>query len=97
MVALDVDLFRPLGRWSHYRSIAERIVVMSDDCWVWTGTTLRGYGTVNVDGKTYRAHRLIWESLVGEIPPDRELDHLCLGLFMCHFQQRLPPVLRRYH
>ncbi len=50
----------------------------SGDCWEWRGAgvrarTGRGYG--HFDGK--RAHRWAWEHLVGPIPPNMTLDHLC--------------------
>ena len=57
----------------------------SPDCWHWTGSTNGdGYGTFTVYGyrvgirrSTVGAHRLVYEELVGPIPPNRELDHRC--------------------
>lgn len=51
----------------------------TDGCWLWTGVTARGYGTIHADGKTQSAHRLAW-SWANNCPmPPRELqvDHTC--------------------
>lgn len=53
-------------------------------CWVWTGGLLGhngdgsdGYGVVSVGGRNKLAHRYSYELLVGSIPPDLQLFHLC--------------------
>lgn len=49
-------------------------------CWNWIGTIHSkesGYGEFYFDGKKTRAHRLIYELLVGKIPKGLVLDHLC--------------------
>ena len=51
-------------------------------CWLWTGSTDgAGYGTAKarVDGRVRfcRAHRLVWERLIGPIPVGLYLDHVC--------------------
>ena len=46
-------------------------------CWEWTGSNDRGYGMFRLDGRTVRAHRWAWETLVGPIPRGLHLDHLC--------------------
>jgi len=51
---------------------------VSDECIPWLGTILdSGYGMVWYEGKYRRAHRVIYETLVGPIPPGKQLDHLC--------------------
>lgn len=52
-------------------------VVQTSGCWHWRGTTGRGYGMFWWRGRTIVAHRLCYMSLVGPIPENRELDHLC--------------------
>lgn len=56
-------------------------VEKSDGCWLWTGMTRAdGYGLIWGDGRPrplLRAHRVVYELLVGPIPADTELDHLC--------------------
>lgn len=48
-------------------------------CWIWTGPTWRGYGRFWVENGTRhaRAHRYAYELLVGPIPKDLTVDHLC--------------------
>lgn len=48
------------------------------DCWLWTSThTPSGYGVFRYQRRTHLVHRLIWETLVGAIPPGMHIDHLC--------------------
>jgi hypothetical protein len=50
-----------------------------DDCWEWTGrTSASGYGVVAI-GHTEkrRAHRVMYELVVGPIPEGLQIDHLC--------------------
>lgn len=49
------------------------------ECWLWTGTRNRdGYGVVNDGtGRKRKAHRVVYELLVGPIPGGRDLDHTC--------------------
>ena len=50
-------------------------------CWLWTGTTQKGYGAYRPAGKVHRymlrAHRYAYQRMRGPIPPNQELDHLC--------------------
>jgi hypothetical protein len=47
-------------------------------CWIWTGGLKGfGYGNVSIDGKSKRAHRVIYELLRETVPTDKVLDHLC--------------------
>ncbi len=59
--------------------VLDRIEISDvDDCWNWTATkSKRGYGYANVDGRSYRAHRLSYMIFVGEIPDGLVLDHIC--------------------
>lgn len=53
------------------------------ECWEWTGgSDGKGYGKFSLDAtrsgyRTTKAHRAIYEVLVGPIPDGMELDHLC--------------------
>lgn len=43
--------------------------INKDQCWPWLGRlTPQGYGTVWFKKKNHRAHRLLYETLRGEIP-----------------------------
>ena len=47
----------------------------SGDCWLWTASTVRGYGQFRIDGKGLRAHRISYLWAKGPIPE---------GMFVCH-------------
>lgn len=54
------------------------LIDASGDCWEWTGwTTPTGYGRAYWNGRQQMAHRIVWETLVGEIANGMEIDHLC--------------------
>lgn len=49
-------------------------------CWLWIGSTRRGYGYIGAggrEGRNLRAHRFAYTYYRGEIPAGLELDHLC--------------------
>lgn len=50
-----------------------------------------GYGVVYNGGKVYRAHRFVYEGLVGDIPAGLALDHLC-KIPRCVNPDHLEPV-----
>jgi hypothetical protein len=65
-----------------HRPAAERwkdryVVDIFTGCWMWTSYTAGGYGVIAADGIDVRAHRFVYEQLVGPIPDDSVLDHLC--------------------
>lgn len=48
------------------------------ECWIWVGGLDRaGYGVRNVKGKPRRAHRVVYEGMVGPIPDGKLLRHTC--------------------
>lgn len=48
------------------------------DCWTWKQNfDSDGYGRVQRNGRGTRAHRAVFELLVGPIPEGLQLDHLC--------------------
>lgn len=68
------------------------MVDKSGDCWVWTGSKRRrGYGRINIEGKSVVAHRFAYELLVGPIPDGLHLDHLCRNT-SCVNPDHLEPV-----
>lgn len=56
-------------------------VDFGDDCWEWTAGRFSGprggYGAFAIGRRTVRAHRVMYEVVVGPIPSDLEPDHLC--------------------
>ena len=52
-------------------------VLIGPDCWDWAGRISQGYGYITIAGREHRAHRVMYERLIGAIPPDEEIDHEC--------------------
>src|SRR5689334_21742499 len=49
-----------------------------EGCWLWAGSLRAdGYGTIRIKGKVWRAHRLVYSNLVGEIAPGLDVLHRC--------------------
>ena len=58
--------------------IDSRISKQPGGCWLWQGAlNPRGYGNIRYENKSHKAHRFIYEQLVGPIPEGLTLDHLC--------------------
>lgn len=53
------------------------LVGSATGCWQWTANTWNGYGKFSVNGRLRSAHVVAYTVLVGPVPEDRELDHLC--------------------
>lgn len=50
----------------------------TDDCWLWTAHTIKGYGYFHVGtGLTLQAHRFAYETCVGPISKGLVIDHTC--------------------
>jgi hypothetical protein len=64
-------------------------------CWLWTGATHSDdYGTTSLKGRQMPAHRALYELLVGPVPRELDLDHLC-RVHPCVNPSHLEPVTRR--
>lgn len=62
------------------------------DCWLWAGVINDGgYGIIRVDNSYKLAHRIVYEALVGDIPSELEIDHLC-RITNCVNPEHLEPV-----
>lgn len=68
---------RALG--GHVDSLWSRVnIVGPDECWEWQGRkTQKGYGRLERNGKTIRAHRLAYEIANGPIPCGKMVLHSC--------------------
>lgn len=67
----------------------------TDTCWLWQGTTTPlGYGQATVQRKSRYVHRLMYELLVGPIPPGLVIDHLC-RVRNCVNPHHLEPVTQK--
>lgn len=52
--------------------------VMETGCWPWLmSVNGKGYGQINFKRKNYKAHRVVYEMMVGKVPANKQLDHLC--------------------
>jgi hypothetical protein len=64
-------------------------------CWEWTASrTNGGYGAVRMPGIANVAHRALYILLVGEVPDDLPLDHLCRNK-LCVNPDHLEPVTQQ--
>jgi hypothetical protein len=73
----------------------ESQVVLTEDCWLWTGQiNQKGYPRVGVGSRAIGAHRVMYELLVEPIPDGLELDHLC-RVRHCVNPDHLEPVTHR--
>jgi hypothetical protein len=48
-----------------------------DACWIWTGYTRNGYGSVKYKDRNEYAHILVYQNIKGVIPDGYEVDHSC--------------------
>lgn len=57
--------------------INHRIEYKDNGCHQWNGALNKGYGVIKEHGKSYSAHRLIYEFVFGPIAGGLDCDHLC--------------------
>lgn len=80
--------------------LARLITKTAAGCWEWAGARdEQGYGRFKLarDGgrpRWVRAHRWVYEQLVGQVPPGLQLDHLCRNR-ACVNPAHLEPVTNR--
>lgn len=62
----DSDLQRFIGK-----------IDFGDNCWIWTSKLDNGYGRFWLNNKLLNSHRFAYLIWVGQIPKNKQLDHLC--------------------
>lgn len=73
-----MSTYRPRGMTA--RQVIEHYSQRQDNgCVYWTGTIegRSGYGIVRFNNVNFRAHRISWSLVHGEIPAGKILDHQC--------------------
>ena len=70
----------------------EKIWVLEDTCWLWTGTIAHtGYGQIGDRGQSLLAHRVSYQMFKGPIPDGLQIDHLCRNRW-CVNPDHMEPV-----
>lgn len=83
---------RPSTKPSVEEAFWKRVAPQSDGCWHWRGSRNNdGYGRIQINYVHWGAHRLAYTLLVGAIPDDLVLDHLC-RVRHCVNPEHLEPV-----
>lgn len=59
-------------------------VKSSNECWNWTSSNCRGYGTFGIKNKTYRANRIAYEFSTGINPKNLHVLHTCDNPACCN-------------
>ena len=77
----ESDIFAK-NTWGN--SVADKIDA-TGDCWEWVGPLHGGgYGHKYYRGRFWSTHRLVWSALVGPIPDNMDIDHLCRNRQCCN-------------
>lgn len=67
------------------RYVLDRIQVDDNGCWIWQRARINtGYGKGEFRGRIFRPHRATYTWLVGPIPDELEIDHLCRVRACCN-------------
>lgn len=81
------------GGWGDYMGRGDNWIVRvmkntsegQGGCWNWTGHILpNGYGKTHIEGKVWLVHRLTYTKVIGGIPPQLQIDHLCRNRACCN-------------
>ncbi len=74
--------------------VISRGIVQENGCVLWPGWKRKGYARCQVNGRTVSVHRLVYERMVGPIPPGYDLHHTCETKHCINFAhlEPLPPA-----
>jgi len=79
------------------RRLLAAIKQSPDGCWLWTGyLDGEGYGRIFLRGAHWQVHKLVYELMVGSVPPDCVLHHRCHHKHCCN-PACLEPATRGLH
>ncbi len=73
------------------KTVVDQITEQPDGCWVYQTQPSAIYPVINVRGKKEVVHRVFYEELIGPIPEELVLDHLCRNT-RCVNPDHLEPV-----
>lgn len=80
---------------NNLEDVLKKYIVDESGCWNYIGALdKQGYGTFYYRQSGYKAHRLTYQLLVGQIPNGFVLDHLCKNK-SCVNPEHLEPVTQR--
>lgn len=85
--------------WSGLPETVEKFIIPEPNsgCWLWLGAARSKrsrYGSHHHNGKQYLTHRLVYELLVGPIPAELQIDHLCRNRICCNPDHLEPVTIR---
>lgn len=83
-----------LGGFADFSDPRVRIGPEDGECWIWTGTASKGYGSLRHQSVDHKAYRFSYELYVGPIPSGLQIDHLCRRT-LCVHPRHLEPVTPR--
>ena len=66
-----------MGRHSNSKFDILKKLSPNGECWLWTGTKKRGYGSIGIFYKEYKVHRISYEIFIGPIPEGMLVCHSC--------------------
>jgi len=66
-----------MQEWTDWHERHADKIERTDDCWLWTACTVKGYGRVRLDGETESTHRAAYIAKNGPIEGGLVVRHMC--------------------